>query len=771
MKKTLFNENWTFRKDGTEIEKIVCLPHDAMIYEKRSADAKSSDAGAFFNIGTYTYEKKIDTDAKHAFLNFDGVYKDAKVFLNDELKKEYAYGYSPFVAELGTVKKGDVVKVTCGIADGPDSRWYPGAGIYRDVDLYTSDEDEFVPVYGVKVSTLDYKSGKINVKVNAENAKVEIFDAGKVVASAEGNDVDFELENVRLWSEDDPYLYTVNVTVGNDSVEERFGVRQVEYNSNGFFVNGRNTLLKGGCVHHDNGLLGSATYCKSEYRRVKALKDAGFNAIRSAHNPTSKYLLDACDELGMYVMDETWDMWFHKKSVCDYGGKLWRQHYKEDIENMVARDFNHPSVILYSIGNEVSEPAKPEGVEATKEMVKLIHELDPNRFVTGGFNLMIIFQQSKGKGIYKEEGGREGNDDQKTNGMSSTMFNLITSFVGSGMNKAANSSKVDKLVSPSVDALDMAGYNYASGRYPLDAKLHPTRVIFGSETMPYTIDENWEMVKKIPTLVGDFMWTAWDYIGENGIGAWSYEKSGAGFSKPYPWWLADTGAFDIIGTPNAEAFWSSAAWDALERPMITLQPINHERRPFKASWRGTNGIPSYAWKGCDGKKAVVEVFFHCDHVELYQNSKKVASGKPKGSRTTFKIKYVPGTLEAVAFDAAGNEIARNVLSSAKDAGLKLSPEEKEVKVNDIVYVDFEIADENGVLECNADRKVNVSVENGELLAFGSANPCTLEDIHSGEYTTYYGKALAIVKATKAGEIRVTAKAGSEECEATVKVTK
>ena len=769
MKKQSFNQNWKFRKINENESIVLDLPHDAMIYEKRSPDAPSKDAGAFFGISEYVYEKEVGVDAKHAFLEFDGVYKNAKVYLNGELKREYPYGYAPFVAELGEVKKNDVVKVECGIKEGPESRWYPGAGIYRDVNLYTADEDEFVKVNGVKVSTLDYKTGRINVKVDAEDATVEVLDQGKVIASGKGNDVDLEIKDVRLWDADDPYLYTVRVKVGNDSVEERFGVRQVEYNSNGFFVNGKNTLLKGGCVHHDNGLLGSATYYKSEYRRVKKLKEAGFNAIRSAHNPTSKHLLDACDELGMYVMDETWDMWFHKKNKADYGGKLWREHYREDIENMVSRDFNHPSVILYSIGNEVSEPAKPEGLEKIREMVDLIHSLDRNRPVTGGFNLMIIANAAKGKGIYDEEGGLNQNSNSM-NGMNSTMFNMIVSMIGSGMNKSANSKKADEIVSPAMDALDIAGYNYASGRYPLDAKLHPTRVIFGSETMPYTIDENWKMVKEIPTLVGDFIWTAWDYIGENGIGAWAYDKSAANFAKPYPWWLADTGAFDIIGTPNAEAFWCSAAFEELERPVITLQPINHEGKLYKAAWRGTNGIDSYAWKGCEGKKAICEVFFRCAKIELYQNNKKVGTAKMKGSRAVFKIRYVPGTLEAIAYDQTGNEIARNTLVSAdKDLSVRLTAEEEKINKGEIVYIDVDVCDNKGVVESNGDVKVKLEVENGKLLAFGSAKPFTEEDFHSGEYTTYYGKALAIVKADGKGDVKVKAGSIYGNSEVTVKV--
>lgn len=754
MKKQLFNENWIFRRLNEKETSKVTLPHDAMFHEPRSADAPSGDAEAFFLVGMYRYEKEFECDAKHAYLGFDGVYKDAKVYLNGELKGEYHYGYAPFVVELGELKGKNTVAVECGVEKAPDSRWYSGAGIYRDVTLYTADEDGFIRVNGVKVSTLDYAKGLINVKtdVSEGEAQIEVFDGEKKVAEAKGNDVNIEIPEVKLWDADHPFLYTVKASVGKDTVCERFGVRQVVCDK-GLFVNGKKVLLKGGCVHSDNGLVGSESYRKSEYRRVKILKDAGFNAIRCSHNPASKHLLDACDELGLYVMDEGWDMWFHHKTKGDYA-TWWREYHDEDLKNMVDRDFNHPSVIMYSIGNEVSEPAKPEGVKVIGEMVDLLHSLDRNRLVTGGFNLMIITNASKGKAIYDEEGGLN-QDSSQLNGMNSTMFNMIVSMIGSGMNKSANSKKADEICSPALDQLDICGYNYASGRYALDAKLHPDRVIFGSETMPYTIGENWKMVETMDNLVGDFIWTAWDYIGENGIGAWSYTKDGRAFAKPYPWWLADTGAFDIIGTPNAEADWAKAAWHVTDKPLIDVRPINHDEKVAKAAWRGTNGMASYSWKNCEGRKMIVEVFTDGAKVDLYQNGKKVKSAKTKEDRALFKLTYVPGELEAVAFDGKGTEIGRNKLVSASsDLKVVLRPEEDCVAKGDIVYVAVNVEDENGIVESNADRRLKIEVENGELLAFGSANPRTIEDVHRGEYTTYYGRAMAIVRANGSGNIKI-----------------
>lgn len=749
MKKQLFNENWKINNE------TVCLPRDEMFMTARKADAVTGDAQGFFAPGKYTFEKEMGVSAEHAWISFDGVYKNTKVYLNDELKADVPYGYIPFKVNLGKVEKTDVLKVECDNLDQPDSRWYSGAGIYRDVYLYTANGAHILPE-GLRIKTVDFRKGIINVSVRTSEGKAEfeVYDGNKCVARAQGNEAEIVIPDVKLWDDISPNLYTLKVRLGNDETETRFGVRQIEKRSDGIYVNGRKILLKGGCIHHDNGLLGSATYAASEYRRARILKEAGFNAIRSAHNPTSEAMLQACDELGMYVMDETWDMWFNHKNKHDYA-TYWEENHMDDIRKMVERDFNHPSVILYSIGNEVSEPGTERGLEDTREMVELFHQLDDTRLVTGGFNLMIITNAAKGKGIYKEEGGMN-QDTGKMNGMNSTMFNLITSFIGSGMNKSANSKKADEICSPSLDALDVAGYNYASGRYALDQKLHPGRLIFGSETMPYTIAQNWKMVEQLDNLCGDFMWTAWDYMGENGIGSWAYTDDARSFSKPYPWWLADTGAFDILGNPNAEADWARATWHATDRPLIDVQPMNHAEKVTKAAWRGTNGLPSYSWKGCEGRKMVAEVFFDCAYVELYQNGKKVGKSRVKENRATFKLKYVPGILEAVAFNSRGQEVGRNKLISAEKASVVLRPEAETVRLNDIVYVNVNIEDINGIVESNDDRNVRVEVENGELLAFGSANPRTIEDVHTGKYTTYYGRAMAIVKAVNKGEIKIKA---------------
>ena len=757
MKKTLWTDGWIFRKQEQKEWQSVLIPHDAMLHENRSETAPGKSASGYFPGGKYIYEKTINPTEEmlsgEIILEFEGVYKNAGVYLNDEYIGGAVYGYRTFNVDLtGKLINGaNKITVTCDNSDQPDSRWYSGAGIYRPVWLWTGPKDSIRPG-SVRIHTISSDPAIIHVSSEKE---IEVDVDG---TSGRGLEIDLTIPKAKLWSSETPYLYTAKITRGSDSEFIKFGIRKITWDNKGLYINGKSTLLKGGCIHHDNGILGAATWDQAEWRRVRILKEAGFNAIRSAHNPASRALLEACDALGVYVMDETWDMWFGHKSKYDYAGQ-WEENYRNDIKALVERDFNHPSVIMYSIGNEVSEPAPDKGLEKEKEMTELIHSLDNSRPVSGGFNLMIIYSAAKGKGIYKEEGGRDESDDKKMQGMNSTMFNLITNIVGTGMNKAANSKKADEVTSPALDMLDIAGYNYASGRYRNEGKVHPDRLIFGSETFPQDIWKNWKMVKEYPWLIGDFMWTAWDYLGEAGIGAWAYTADGKGFNKPYPWLLADAGAFDILGNPNGELYLAQVAWDQLKEPVISVQPVNHpDSKPAKAVWRGTNSLPSWSFDGCDGNKAVVEVYTDSHQAELYVNDKKVGRKTVKAGKAVFKTRYQSGKITAVTFDSTGQKTGESVLQSAKGP-LKAVPlpEKDAVEVGEIIFVPINVQDENGIVESNSDRKIKVDVEGGVLLGVGSANPRTEERFVAGEYTTYYGRALAIVYADKPGNIKITVK--------------
>lgn len=763
-----FNCGWSFRKAESATYEDVCLPHDAMLSEERTPEAGGESASGYFPGGRYIYEKTFEIaeemSDRHITFEFEGAYKNARVYINGKKAGGGCYGYLPFfVCADGALKAGEnVIRVETDNLAQPDSRWYSGAGLYRPVWMHIQGRDH-IEHEGVQIRTCSIDPAQIEVKTAHTGGEIEvhILKEGKEIAAGEGDDLLLDIPDADLWSEENPALYTARVILKvngkeADRIEETFGIRRITWDKNGLYINGRQTLLKGGCIHHDNGILGARTFDKSEERKIRILKENGFNAIRSSHNPCSKALLRVCDRLGMYVMDETWDMWYRKKNAYDYANEF-EEHYRQDIETLVKRDYNHPSVIMYSIGNEVSEPAEKKGVDLARAMTELFHELDDSRPVTGGFNLTIIANAAKGKSVYKEDGGRDDSNEKKTAGMNSTMFNMITSMVGSGMTKAANGKKTDLVTTPVLDAVDIAGYNYASGRYTKEGELHPERIIVGSETFPQDLAKNWEMVEKYPYLIGDFMWTAWDYLGEAGIGAWSYHQDAKGFNKPYPWLLADAGAFDILGNPTGEALWAKAVWGNSENPLIGVQPVDPDgKKLIKAVWRGTNAIPSWSFRGCEGRKATVEVYTREPVAELYLNGKRVGRKKTKQFRAVFQIKYAPGVLEAAVFDADGKERGRNRLESAKGAlHIQAEADERTVRTGDIVYVDISIAGENGVVESGADTELSVEVRGGTLLGFGSAAPRTEERYDSGKYTTYHGYAQAVIRADVPGTIRVT----------------
>lgn len=830
MKRQDFNQGWKYHKEGSDKVIPVTLPHDAMIHDTRDPESPGSHANAYFPGGVYVYEKSFPVPAewegKHVLFAFGGVYKNAKVYLNDKEAGGRPYGYVPFtVCGDGFLKYGEenTIKIVADNSKLPNSRWYSGGGIYRPVDLIVG-EKAHIAWEGVHISTLSYQPARIRVETqvqtetqtqgeiqvqaemqiqggtqiqaetqtqdetqvqegmhiqpetHADGAEVYVeildgLDGDQVVARGEGTNIVLDIPDAKLWSEETPnlYRYRVVLKVNNEIVDEAegsFGIRKVEWSPKGLFVNGKETLLRGACIHHDNGVLGACTYAKAEERRIRILKENGYNAVRMSHHPAGRELLEACDKYGMYVMDETFDMWYYHKNKYDYASNF-PEWYLKDIEAMVRQDFNHPSVIMYSIGNEVSEPYKPEGIVKAKEMIDFIHGLDGNRAVTAGMNLMIMYMASKGKGIYKEEGGRAGEEKKagnqnqkkkkaKEEASGSLFFNLMVSMIGTGMNRQANSDKADQVVSPVLDELDIAGYNYASGRYSLEGEKHPGRIIVGSETFPQDIAKNWAMVKKYPYLIGDFMWTGWDYIGEAAIGAWNYE--GVTMQNvPYPWMLADVGAIDIIGTVGAQAKYAAVVWGLEKEPYIGVRPVNHPgKRVSKAVWRGTNAFASWAWKNCDGNKAEVEVYADAAYVKLYVNGIGVGRKKIKDYKAMFRTRYQAGTLTAVAYDEHDREIGRRELKSTKGSErLSVKPEDTKAAAGEIVYVDIAVVGENGIVESNADKTLNVTVENGELLGFGSARPNTTERFDSGTYTTYYGRALAVVRAGEAGMMKVT----------------
>lgn len=755
MKKINFCEGWQFGEVGGEMQ-LVLLPHDATQQQGRAADAPSGSGGAYYLGGCYEYTKTftVPADAQYASFLFEGVYPQARVLFNGREIGGCAYGYSQFEVELPDLRAGEENTVTV-IVDNtgtPNSRWYAGAGIYRPVWLLLGNASR-IPWDGLRITTLSCAPATIRVEtqhIGAGEIRVEILDGDQVVAAASGTDVTLTLSEARLWSAEFPNLYTCRAVLMQDgeildTAETTFGIRQITWSTDGLFVNGEKVLLRGGCIHADNGILGARAFDESEWRRIRKLKEWGCNAIRSAHNPLCRAALEACDALGMYVMDETWDMWNKHKNPHDYAG-CFDVNWREDVRAMVAKDYNHPSVIMYSIGNEVTEPAAPEGIALMRDIVRVVRQQDTTRPVTAGLNITLLLMASMGIPIFASD-KPDNEAEQPAPAVNSTAFNEMAAASAQRMVQAAASEAADRISTPAFDLLDIAGYNYAQSRYEHENKLHPSRIVVGSETYPQDLPGNWQLVEKCPWVIGDFMWTAWDYLGEVGLGAWCFEEKDMVFAKPYPWKLADTGALDILGNDNAEAGMAAVVWGARKTPYIGVRPMNNHGKPWaRATWRGSNAIPSWSWKGCEGQETEVEVYTRGHEAELYLNGECLGRKMVEGCKAVFAVVYQPGELKAVAIHEDGTR-TESVLRSANGKTRIVITPESEPQIGKLLYVDISLNGENGEVESHADERLTVSVQGGELLAYGSAMPKTTDEFNTGTYATYYGRSQAIVWVT------------------------
>lgn len=762
-----FNYDWTYRRTGPDnptLPEKVTLPHDAMIHDKRDAKSPTGSAGAWYVPGTYQYDKTFEVpkewNTKHVVVHFGGVYKNAKVYVNGQLAGERPYGYSPFSINMDPYLKygkKNKIRVIADNSQAPNSRWYSGSGIYRPVSMIVTNK-QYIAENGIKVTTESYSPAVIRVRTQTVNANgytpnVEIYYGKNKVASAKGNDVKITVPNAKLWDAEHPNLYTAKVSLNKggktaDQDTAAFGIRKLDWSKNGFFVNGKSTLLRGAAIHSDNGILGAVSTQEAEDRKVQILKENGYNAIRSSHNTASDELLTACDKYGMYVLDEFADMWYTAKNKYDYSVDFEKWH-TQDLHAMVEKDYDHPSVIMYSIGNEVTEPAKDQGVQTAREMVTQLHNEDPSRPVTCGINLLVLLNAKlTGSATTSASSASDSSSTDALKSLSgSTLYNTAISAIGPGMNMASALTIADQTATPVFDELDIAGYNYGNGRYDRDVRQHPNRIMVGTETFPSTIYSNWAKVEKYPQLIGDFMWTGIDYLGEAGIGSWNYEGTSM-ISVNYPWKLAEAGAIDLCGHATGEAAYEATVWHLRDKPYIGVQPCNHPGEKLsKAAWRSTNAIDSWSWAGCNGNDVTVEVYSDKgDYVVLYLNGQKIGQQDLNEYKCSFNTKYQPGTLVAKVYNSNGTEVAENQLTSATgNIHLNVAPEVKSAKPGQVVFVDVSLLGQNGVVDSNSDRKVTFKADGGELLGFGSAKPSTEEEFVTGSYTTYYGRALAAVR--------------------------
>lgn len=717
-------------------------------FSKKSAGGTST---GYTQGGTGWYRKHFSLNRsgrnKTAVVLFDGAYMESEVWVNGKNAGKNLYGYNPFWFDITPLlnKPGKDNLIAVRVSNtGKNSRWYSGSGIYRNVTLLLL-EPVHAAVWGIHITTpvVRSDSARIEIAVKAENktdrgqkARVSV-----VIEDPEGNragsstsflslhpgssGVSRHLVTVPtplLWSPDSPRLYRAVVSISakntrTDQVIQPFGIRTISVSAeNGLLLNGDPIELRGACVHHDNGLLGAAAITRAEERKVEILKANGFNAVRTSHNPPSAAFLDACDRLGMLVIDEAFDMWERPKNTNDYH-RYFRTSWKENLEAMILRDRNHPSVFCWSIGNEVNERADTSGIRIAKNLIGLIRQLD-NRPLT---NAICEFWDHPG-----------------------TRW---------------------EATAPAFALLDIGGYNYQYQKYEPDHALFPKRVMMGTESVPMAALENWEQVEKNSYVIGDFVWTGIDYLGETGIGHTRYlpEKEPEVFSLGWPWFNAWCGDLDITGQKKPQMLYRDVVWgnSLIE---LTAKPAVPKGLTEKTSyWGWPPEQPSWNWAGFEDSLMTVHVYTRGDSVRLDLNGRTIAlqaAEKKRGITFAFQVPYEPGELTAQVWQNGSNLALKTLRSTGVAAAIELTADRNPIRAdrNDLVYIDIDIIDEFGQLVNDASLPVTLMLEGpGEFAGTGSAAPFDMHSYGRTRIKTYRGRGQAIIRPLEStGKITLTA---------------
>ena len=624
MKATPLLTGWTCRHLGdTAPGRPVTLPHDAMLAEPRTALSAGGVNTGWYEGYDYEYQRTLTVPENELLdthiLEFEGVYHNAEVWLNGQKAAFRPYGYTNFYVDCAPfLRAGDnELRVIARNADQPNSRWYSGAGLYRPVQLWTAG-DKHILLNGVRIRTVSLEPAVVEIRVRTSApGTVQLMVEGlpTVRKESDGEAVfTLTIDNARLWTPETPNLYRCRVQFADDEAVETFGVRTVSWGKNGFTLNGERVIIQGACIHHDNGLLGAVCDLDAVARKVRLLKETGYNAIRSAHNPCSKALLAECDRQGMLVMDEYIDHWYIHKTEYDYV-PYFMEWWRQDLTDMVEKDYNHPCVVLYSTGNEVSETAQKRGIALTKEMTDFLHGLDDSRPVTCGVNIFFNFLSSIGFGVYSDEKAKkeaEKAEKAKAKGkavkkksVGSKFFNDLAGLLGDEfMKRGATLHGCDVKTRDAFANMDIAGYNYGIYRYKHDLKKYPQRLILGSETFCNDAYKFRELAKQEPRLVGDFVWAGMDYLGEVMVGSWEYADYAETFDGGPDFVSAGSGRIDLTGKPLGEALYTRVALEKDNGPYIAVCPVNHTGdRHSPSAWKMTNAMPSWSWTGCEGQEA------------------------------------------------------------------------------------------------------------------------------------------------------------------------
>lgn len=770
----LFNDNWIVYEEGKKNEAIkVNLPDDRMLSTKRDINSPGGVNISFFQGGKYIYEKEFELNLKEGekvFFEFEGVYRHPTIIINDKEVCHREYGYTDFIFDATPFVKNGInnIKVIADNSDEPNSRWYTGSGIYRPVHMWILPKKHILP-RSIKITTTSYKDGEVNVTAKfSENGKGKLrilHNASPVFEKEfEGEELNetIRIPSPRLWTIGIGNLYEAEIVFEEDKAKVKFGIRQIELNKEkGFLINGERVILRGACIHHDNGLLGAIADPDAERRRADILFENGYNAIRSAHNPISRAFLDEADKLGLLILDEYADCWYIHKTMHDCASFVTKT-YKEDLKDMIDKDYNHPSVIMYSLGNEVAETSEEKGILFVREMKRYINEFDTTRPITCGVNIFFNALYSWGMGQYsdkKAERDAKKKPTQKKASVGSQFFNDLAGLLGADfMKTGAKLHRANVKTRGAFKELDVAGYNYGIKRYKHDLKQYPDRFIVGSETFCADALEFMDMAKKNPRLIGDFVWAGWDYLGEAGVGSWvALEREGMREDKTN-WLLAGSGRIDILGHPCAEMDYTKVAFGLKDIAMACVSPRDLSFGHSPSSWKLSWAHRSYDYEGWEGKKMVVEVYSTASYVELYQNEKYIGKKKQDGSgRFYFKIKYYPGKIEARSFEKDGKEVARTSLATVKkETHFIAMPEKDIVYDNETIFCRLNFVDQDGKqkpLE-NSEIKI-IEMTNAKLLGLGNACPYYTGTYLDNVTPAYYGRAQAVLRPLGEGPITIT----------------
>ncbi len=884
MKRENWNRDWYFTKGQAGLMnagKKVQLPHDYMIESDVVREAPAAAAMGYFTgtVGTYTkyFHVPEQWQGERVYLHFDGVMMNASVSVNGSLVKRHHYGYTPFSVDItDALYFGGENRVTVMVNPSmqPNSRWYTGAGIYRQVELShvkplhvepegifaytkridygteTGAETETGAGIGAGVAEAAGTAGdggkqerpdqahsaNIMVEVTLRNHFTKdhqvrvraglVLDGGKMGAGEDkcgeaaviqrdtillvkaGSTavarIPMTVERPLIWDAEHPNLYQVKVQVEDmgvfgvgldkdgalegvcDEAETLFGIRMVTADAvHGLQVNGRTVKLKGGCIHHDNGLLGAISLRDSEYRKLRLLKESGFNAVRLAHNPGSRELLEACDRLGLYVFDEAFDAWGHSKQPGDYS-QFFASDWKEDMESFILRDRNHPSILIWSTGNEVEERGgMGNGYTIAEELAAYVRGLDSTRLVANGLCSMwsglddrSFLEQTKASAKARKQGNAQNAD---VGGMDGAWEDRTESFC---------------------NCLDVVGYNYMDSHYEYAGQRYPERVILGTESFPNQFDKVWELVERLPYVIGDFTWTAVDYIGEAGIGKSKFFEPGdpdlakgpwaiSSHASEYPWRLANDADITIGGSLTPQGVYRKIVWGSSETGLFARHPKYHGMEEVVSNWGWNQMTDCWNYGEYAGKPVKVYVYSKAEAVELFLNGKslgRVPAGKENRFCAVFEVSYEPGVLTAVSL-SGDKEVSRaQIATTGAPASLRLTADRETLRADgeSLSYVAVEVLDKDGNIVKDAEVMLEASLEasraTGHVLSpvrkllgdeegmeavaaafggsleeeepdfsaclagFGSDNPVTEDNYAAGKCHSYQGRALAVVRA-------------------------